>query len=96
MTKFLADEWSAIKRWWSVWVGVLTAALLAAVPVVAERWPDLAPGFIALFPKHGEQLAPLVGVLLTVAARLISQAAVVEAFRRMFRRKEKEGGDGAA
>lgn len=55
--------------------------------VVAERWPDLAPGFIALLPRHVEQLAPLVGVLLTVAARLISQAAVIEAFRRLFRRK---------
>ena len=87
MSKFLTDQWSEIKKWWSMWAGVFTLSLLAAVPVVAERWPDLAPAFIALFPKNGEQWAPIVGVALTVLARIVSQAAVLDAVRRIFRRK---------
>lgn len=86
--KFLADEWANIKKWWSVWVGLLTTALLTAMPIVADNWPDLAPGFISLFPKHGQQWAPVIGVILTIIARLLSQAAIMEAVRKMFRKKE--------
>lgn len=96
MSKFLTDQWSEIKKWWSMWAGVLTLSMLAAVPVIAERWPDLAPAFIALFPKNGEQWAPIIGVALTVLARIVSQAAVLDALRKIFRRKAQEGDDAAA
>ena len=93
MRKFLADEWSAIRKWWSMWAGVLVIGLLTAVPIIADQWPQLTPGFIALFPKHGEQWAPVVGVALMIAARMISQAAVLDALRGIFKRKDKGGDD---
>lgn len=83
--KFLIDEWSAIRKWWSIWAGILAAAILTGVPIVADQWPQLAPSFIALFPKHGQQWAPVVGVALMIAARLISQAAVLDALRKLFK-----------
>lgn len=85
MTRFLIDEWSAIRKWWSVWAGILVAAILTGVPIVADQWPQLAPSFIALFPKHGQQWAPVIGVALMIVARLISQAAVLDALRKIFR-----------
>lgn len=96
MSKFLADQWSEIKKWWSVWVGLFATVALTAVPIIADQWPQLAPGFIALFPKGGEQWAPVIGLLLTIAARLVSQAAVLEAIGKLFRRKPKENGDDPA
>ena len=58
MGKFLADQWSEIKKWWSVWVGLFATLALTAVPIVADQWPQLAPGFVALFPKGGEEPRP--------------------------------------
>lgn len=86
--KYLADDWAVVRTWWSIWVGILSAVLLTGIPVLADSWPNLAPGFIALFPKNGEQVAPVISVLLTIAARLISQRAVLEQLRSLFRRKE--------
>ena len=86
MTKFLIAEWSAIRKWWSVWAGVFAAVALTGIPIIADQWPQLAPTFVALFPKHGEQWAPVVGVALMIIARLLNQAAVLDAFRHLFRR----------
>jgi len=94
--KFLADQWSEIKKWWSVWVGLFATVALTAVPIIADQWPQLAPGFIALFPKGGEQWAPVIGLLLTIAARLVSQAAVLETLRKLFKRQPTGDDDAAA
>ena len=88
--KYLSDTWAEIKKWWSLWAASFTAIVLVAVPVVADQWPDLVPGFVALFPKHGQQWAPVIGLALTVAARIISQAAIMDGLRKLFGRK-KEG-----
>lgn len=92
MRSFLADEWAAIRTWWSVWIGVISAATVTAVPILAEHWPDVAPGFVALFPRHGEQVAPVIGLLLTLAARLVSQRAVLDQVRKIFNKKEQNDG----
>lgn len=96
MKQFLVAPWAEIKRWWSPKIGVVGIVVLAAVPAISDQWPNFAPGLLALFPKHGAQWVPIVGAALAVLARVISQAAVIEAFRRLFRREQKEGGDGAA
>jgi hypothetical protein len=88
MKKFLAARLAEMKKWWSLWAGFLTAATLATVPVVADRWPDLAPAFVALFPQNGQQWAPVVGVGLTIVAPIVSQAAVLDAFRKLFKGKD--------
>ncbi|WP_167313312.1 hypothetical protein [Ralstonia insidiosa] len=86
MSKLLIDEWSAIRKWWSMWAGVIVAVVLTGIPIIADQWPQLAPTFVSLFPKHGEQWAPVIGVLLMIIARLLNQAAVLDGFRRLFRR----------
>lgn len=96
MKQFLAAPWAEIKEWWSPKIGVVGIVVLAAVPAIADQWPNFAPSLLALFPKHGAQWVPIAGAALAVLARIISQAAVVEAFCRLFRRQAKEGGDGAA
>ncbi|WP_299538299.1 hypothetical protein [uncultured Herbaspirillum sp.] len=92
MKSFLAAEWAAIRTWWSVWIGIISAVTVTAVPILADRWPDVAPGFVALFPKHGEQLAPVVGLLLTIAARVVSQRAILDQVRKIFNKKEQSDG----
>lgn len=94
MRRFLVAPWREIKTWWSPKVGVIGIVLLAAVPAISDQWPNFAPGLLALFPKHGAQWVPIVGALLAVLARIISQAAVIEAFRRLF--KKREGDDAGA
>ncbi|WP_354677171.1 DUF7940 domain-containing protein [Cupriavidus plantarum] len=96
MRRFLVAPWAEIKRWWSPKIGVVGIVVLAAVPAISDQWPNFAPGLLALFPKHGAQWVPIVGAALAVVARVISQAAVIDAFRRLFRPEKKEGGDGAA
>ena len=92
MKSFLAAEWAAIRTWWSVWIGVISAVIVTAVPILADHWPDVAPGFVALFPKHGEQVAPVIGLLLTVAARLVSQRAILDQVRKIFKSKGETNG----
>ncbi|MBU9579618.1 hypothetical protein KTE26_14380 [Ralstonia mannitolilytica] len=88
MNRFLIDKWSTVCKWWSMWAGIVVAVVLTGVPIVADQWPQLAPTFVALFPKHGEQWAPVVGVILMIIARLLNQAAVLEGFRRLFHRNK--------
>lgn len=88
MKQFLTAEWSEIKTWWSMWAGTLSAIVLTSVPVIADRWPDVVPTFVSIFPKHGQQWAPIIGIVLVILARLIDQAAVVEGFRCFFHRNK--------
>jgi hypothetical protein len=94
MKRLLADDVAHIKKWWSFWVGVISVLLLAGIPVVSDHWPDLAPTFVAWFPKNGAQVAPIIGTLLGIAARVISQRAVMDQLRKLFGRQPKEDGDG--
>lgn len=96
MKQLLAAPWAEMKKWWSPRIGVIGIVVLAAVPAIADQWPNFAPGLLALFPKHGAQWVPIVGGSLAVLARVISQAAVIEAFRRLFRSEQREGDDGVA
>lgn len=87
MKQFLAAPWPEIKKWWSPKIGVVGIIVLAAVPAITEQWPNFAPGLLELFPNHGAQWVPIVGAALAVVSRVISQAAVIEAFHRLFRNK---------
>lgn len=79
-------------RWWSVRIGFVGAILLAGIPELSNQFPNLAPTLLAWFPSGGQQWVPLIGVVLAVVARVVSQAAVVDAVRRIL--GKKEGGDG--
>lgn len=92
MNKVFADRWAVMHRWWSVRIGALGVIVMAGVPALADQYPNLAPSLLAFFPKHGQQWVPIAGVVLTVVARIISQAAVLEQLRGMFKRKDASDG----
>jgi hypothetical protein len=82
--KPLVEDWKDAHRWWSVRMSALMLILLAAIPPLADQYPQFAPSLLALFPKHGQQWVPIVGVLLTVAARVVSQAGLIDSIKRLF------------
>ncbi|OXI51446.1 hypothetical protein CFB47_06850 [Burkholderia sp. AU27893] len=89
--KILIDDLNQIGKWWSVRVSALMLILLAAIPPLADQYPQLAPSLLSLFPKHGQQWVPIVGVLLTVAARVVSQAGLISSIRALFRKGSDDG-----
>jgi succinate dehydrogenase hydrophobic anchor subunit len=89
--KLFVEDWKDFHRWWSVRVSAVLLVLLAAIPSLADQYPQLAPSLLALFPKHGQEWVPIVGVLLTVAARVVSQAGLIDSIKRLF---GKGGSDG--
>lgn len=91
MNKVFLDRWAVMHRWWSVRIGALGVIAMAGVPALADQYPNLAPSLLAFFPKHGQQWVPIAGVVLTVVARIVSQAAVIEQLRGMFRKKDGDG-----
>jgi hypothetical protein len=69
----LVDDWQIAWKFASVQWSAFLIVLFAAIPELAEHWPDLAPGFVTLFPTHGAQLVPIVSLVLSIALRLIKQ-----------------------
>jgi hypothetical protein len=84
---FIADL-KTIRSWWSVRLSILWALLLAAIPPIADQFPSVAPSLLSLFPKHGQQWVPIAGAVLFVAARVVSQAALLDRLRGMFGKKD--------
>lgn len=88
--ELLVADIKTIRSWWSVRVGAVGVILLAAIPAISDQFPNVAPSLVSFFPKHGQQWVPIVGAVLAVLARVVSQAALLDRVRGMFRRK---GGD---
>lgn len=88
---FIADM-KTVRSWWSVRISAFGIILMAGVPALADQFPNLAPSLLSFFPKHGQQWIPIAGVVLTVVARIVSQAAVIDQLRGMLRRKGEENG----
>jgi hypothetical protein len=89
----LIADLKTIRSWWSVRIGAFGVILLAAIPAISDQFPNVAPSLVSFFPKHGQQWVPIVGAVLAVVARVVSQAAMLDRLRSMFRRK---GGDDGA
>ncbi|RQS22403.1 hypothetical protein DIE05_29690 [Burkholderia sp. Bp8995] len=62
------------------------ALLLAAAPhlagILSDNWPTVAPWVMTLFPKAPATIVPVIGVMITMVARVLEIDA-------------KGGGDGA-
>lgn len=84
---FIADL-KTIRSWWSVRIGALGVILLAAIPAIADQFPQVAPSLTSFFPKHGQQWVPIAGAVLAVLARVVSQAALLDRLRGMFGKKD--------
>jgi hypothetical protein len=65
------------------WLSAALVILLAAVPPLADQYPNLVPSLLSLFPKHGQQWVPIVGVALTVAAHVIRDAGMLDRVRAL-------------
>lgn len=87
---FFVDDLRDLLRRWSVWSGALMVVLLTAIPVIDEHWPDATGVIVSLFPKHGQQIAPVIGIVIAIAAQCIKQKAVLDAFRAIFRKPAPE------
>jgi hypothetical protein len=90
--ELLIADIKTIRSWWSVRIGVVGALLMAGIPALSDQFPSIAPSLLAFFPKHGQQWVPIAGALLAVAARIVSQAALIDRLRGML---GKKGGDDA-
>lgn len=90
MNKILVADAAVVRKWWSVRIGAFGVLLMAGVPALSDQFPNLAPALLAWFPKHGQQWVPVAGALIAVAARVVSQEAVIERVRGMFRRPNDE------
>ncbi|QDX22120.1 hypothetical protein FP568_13215 [Pandoraea pnomenusa] len=88
---FFIDDLRSMWRRWSVWSAAATVVLLTAIPVIDDHWPDATGVIVSLFPTHGKQIAPVVGIVIAVAAQCIKQKAVLDALRGLF----KKGGEDA-
>lgn len=75
------------------WISAVIVIILAGVPPLADQYPQLVPSLLSLFPKHGQQWVPIVGVLLTVAAHVIRDAGMMDRIRSML--SGKDGGNGS-
>jgi hypothetical protein len=84
---FIADL-KTIRSWWSVRIGALGVILLAAIPAISDQFPGVVPSLLSFFPKHGQQWIPIAGAVLAVAARVVSQAALLDHLRGMFGKKD--------
>lgn len=87
---FFVDDLRDVWRRWSVWSAAFTVILLTAIPVIDDHWPDSTGVIVSMFPNHGKQIAPVIGIVIAVAAQCIRQKAVLDALRGIFK---KEGAD---
>lgn len=90
LRQFFVDDLRDLWRRWSVWSAALTVILLTAIPVVDDHWPDATGVIVSLFPKHGQQIAPVIGIVIAIAAQCIKQKAVLDAIRAVFRKPDQE------
>lgn len=88
MNRIFTERWAVMHKWWSVRVGALGVIVMAGVPALSDQFPNIAPSLLAWFPKHGQQWVPILGALLIVASRIVSQEVVIDRVRSMFSRKD--------
>jgi hypothetical protein len=86
-----AERWTVMHKWWSVRIGAVGILIMSGIPALSDQFPGVAPSLISWFPKHGQQWVPVLGAVLAVAARVVSQQFVADRLRAFF---AKGGGDG--
>ena len=89
----LIADLKTIRSWWSVRIGVVGALLMGAIPAISDQFPNVAPSLMSFFPKHGQQWVPIVGAVLAVVARIVSQAELIARLRAMLRKRGDDHGE---
>lgn len=88
MNKVFVERWDVMHRWWSLRIGAFGVLIMAGVPALSDQFPNIAPSLLAWFPKHGQQWVPILGAVIAIAARIVSQQFVIDKLRMMFGRKD--------
>ncbi|WP_260438300.1 hypothetical protein [Burkholderia sp. Bp8995] len=82
----LVEDWKEWWKWSEMRLMAIGALLLAAAPhlagILSDNWPTVAPWVMTLFPKAPATIVPVIGVMITMVARVLEIDA-------------KGGGDGA-
>ena len=91
--KIWAARFSEMHRWWSVRLGLFWILVVAGLPPLADQWPTLQPIIMDWLPEGKKAWVVVAGCAISIAARMVSQGAVLAVLRRLFGRK---GGDDAA
>lgn len=88
MRKIFVERWGVMHRWWSVRVGAVGVILMAGVPALSDQFPNIAPALLHWFPNHGQQWIPILGAVIAIVARIVSQQFVIDRIRAMFARRD--------
>lgn len=89
MNRIFMDRWTVMHKWWSVRVGAVGVIVMAGVPALSDQFPNIAPSLLVWFPKHGQQVVPIIGALIAIAARIVSQQELIARLRGMFGHKDE-------
>lgn len=84
MNKVFVERWGVMHRWWSLRIGAVGVVIMAGVPALSDQFPNIAPSLLSWFPKHGQQWVPILGAVIAIAARIVSQQFVIDKLRMMF------------
>lgn len=82
----LVGDWKQAWKWSEMRLMAVGAVLIAAAPhlvgILSDNWPSIAPWVMTFFPKAPATIVPVIGVVITMVARVLEIGA-------------KGGGDGA-
>lgn len=84
-TKLLAASWKEICGWWSMRCGVIGVLILAGIPELNKQFPNIAPTLMHYFPHSGQQWVPVLGGVLALLTRVVSQKGVAAFIRQVCR-----------
>lgn len=88
--KIWAGRFGEMHKWWSVRLGAFWILVVAGLPPLAEQWPTLQPIVSDWLPEGHKALAVIAGCAISIAARMVSQAAVMAMLGRLFGKKEPD------
>lgn len=75
----LVDDWKQWWKWSEMRLMALGAVVLAAAPhlagILSDNWPSIAPWVMTFFPKAPETIVPVIGVVITMIARVLEIGA---------------------
>lgn len=75
----LVEDWKQAWKWSEMRLMALGAVLIAAAPhlagILSDNWPNVAPWVMTFFPKASATVVPVIGVVITMLARVLEIGA---------------------
>lgn len=69
------EDWKQWWKWSEMRLMAVLATLIAAAPhlagILSDNWPSVAPWVMTFFPKAPATIVPVVGVVITMIARVL-------------------------